>query len=85
MRDPVQNDTYNARVAAVSMAHGSALVQLLRAHGKSDHAENLAAALGEVFRIVSADIGPETLAEAMRWVATQSSDDDEAAPAATRH
>ena len=80
----MQDDTYNARVAAVSMAHGSALVRLLRAHGKTDHAENLAAALGEVFRIVSADIGPETLTEAMRWVATQSQD-DEAGPGATRH
>ena len=79
------DDTHNARIAAVSMAHGSALVRLLRTHGKTDHAENLAAALGEVFRIVSANIGPETLVEAMRWVATQSDADNEAGPAATRH
>ena len=83
------NDTYNARVTAVSMAHGTALVRLLRAHGKAAHAESLAAALDEVFRIVSADLGPETLVEAMRWVAAQSDDevDDgaDAVPAVSRH
>ena len=77
------NATFHARVTAVSMAHGAALVRLLRAHGELGHADNLEAALGEVFRIVSADLGPEALTEAMRWVTEQT--DDEAPPPGHRH
>lgn len=67
----MQDPTYQAKITALSMAHGSALADLLRAHGRSAHADYLDAALHEVFRIISAQVGPSTLAEAMRWVAEE--------------
>lgn len=79
------DSTYHARVTAVSMAHATALADLLRAHGQGDHADHLGAAMTAVFRIVSAQVGPDTLAAAMRWVAEETDTAPRpAAPDATR-
>lgn len=79
------NRTYEARVAALSLAHGRALARLLRAHGRAAQAEQVEAALGEVFRIVDAELGGTALAEAVRWVAEQADGADGAAPTPLRH
>jgi hypothetical protein len=80
------DSTYQARVTALSMAHGSALAGLLRAHGQAGHAEHLDAAMAAVFRIVSTQVGPNTLAEAMRWIAEEAGRSPNAAPPnETRH
>lgn len=57
-----------ARVAALSMAHCTAVANLLRAHGRHDHAESIEVALREASRIVSESVGADALAEARRWV-----------------
>ena len=67
MSDPV----HNARIAALSMANGTALAKLLRAHGRSDHADAVEAALSEVAEIVSTEVGRHTLSAAMSWVSDQ--------------
>ena len=79
------DSTYHARVTALSMAHVSALADLLRAHGQVDHADHLGAAMTAVYRIVSAQVGPDTLAAAMRWVAQETDKEPRpGAPGATR-
>lgn len=77
--------TYQARVAALSLAHGSALARLLRAHGRAAHAAHVEAALSEAFRIVEAEFGGPALAEAVRWVAEQTDGEAEPAPPPLRH
>ena len=67
MSDPI----HNARIAALSMANGAALAKLLRAHGRSGHADAVEAALSEVAEIVSTEVGRHTLSEAMSWVSDQ--------------
>ena len=67
MSDPI----HNARIAALSMANGTALAKLLRAHGRGDHADAVEAALSEVAEIVSTEVGRHTLSEAMSWVSDQ--------------
>lgn len=67
MSDPI----YNARIAALSMANGTALAKLLRAHGRDDHADAVEAALSEVAEIVSTEVGRHTLSAAMSWVSDQ--------------
>lgn len=62
---------HNARIAALSMANGSALAKLLRAHGRDGHADAVEAALSEVAEIVSTEVGRHTLSEAMSWVSDQ--------------
>lgn len=62
---------HNARIAALSMANGSALAKLLRAHGRGVHADAIEAALSEVAEIVSTEVGRRTLSEAMSWVSDQ--------------
>lgn len=62
---------HNARIAALSMANGSALAKLLRAHGRAVHADAIEAALSEVAEIVSTEVGRRTLSEAMSWVSDQ--------------
>lgn len=61
----------SARVVAISMANGSALAKLLRAHGRDGHAAAIEAALNEVVEIVSTEVGRQTLTEAMSWVSDQ--------------
>ncbi|HLB79651.1 MAG TPA: hypothetical protein VJJ77_04040 [Dongiaceae bacterium] len=67
-----KDETYHARVAALSMAHGAALVKLLRAHGRDTHAANVEAALRELEEIVAREVGRRALGEAMGWVAHHS-------------
>lgn len=69
------NPTRYARMTALSLAHGTALAQLLRAHGRAAHARDLEAALEEVFRLLSAEIGETTLADAVRWIAERTAED----------
>jgi len=67
-----KDQTYHARVAALSMAHGAALVKLLRAHGRDVHAANVEAALHDLDAIVAREVGRLALGEAMSWVANHS-------------
>jgi len=56
-----------ARMAALWLIHGDACVKLLQAHGRAGHAENFAAALGQVAEIVADEVGRDTLSAAMDW------------------
>lgn len=77
---------YRARVAALGMAHATALAKLLRAHGRNNHAAHLEAAVNEVVEIVSQEVGRGTLTQAMNWVTDKMWDCDSAQPANTpRH
>lgn len=67
MTDPIRQ----AQVAALWMVHGATLTQLLRAHGRSAHADNLEAALGEVSDIVAGAVGRPLLAQAIDAVSNQ--------------
>jgi len=78
-------DIHRARLAALSLAHGSALSQLLRTHGRGEHADHLESALQEIFRIVATELGGGTLREAMRWLAEQGEDDSEEPVLGLRH
>jgi hypothetical protein len=69
-----QNKQYQAKIAALSIAQAQAMVKLLRAHGRSGHAQNVESALQEVSGIVAAEVGTELLSEAMSWVAEQTWD-----------
>ncbi len=68
------DQTHHARVAALSIAHGSALVKLLRAHGRDAHADNVEAALNEFVEIVSMQVGQPILSQAMNWVSDEAWD-----------
>jgi len=82
----VSDSVRSARVAAISMANGAALAKLLRAHGRTDHADAIDAALSEVADIVSTEVGRRTLSEAMSWVSDQVWNCDEPAPTSSaRH
>ena len=59
---------YQARVAALSIAHSSTMLSLLRAHGDDEHADNVEAAIAAVVAIVSKSTGKEILTEALEWV-----------------
>ena len=63
-----KDHTHHARVAALGMAHVSALAKLLRAHGRNGHADHLEAAVDEVVEIIAKEVGRSTLAQAMSWV-----------------
>jgi hypothetical protein len=67
----VEDQTHHARVVALSMAHGAALAKLLRAHGKYEHADNIDAALKDFAAIVSGQVGPHALEQALSWAARQ--------------
>jgi hypothetical protein len=82
LSDPI----HNARIAALSMANGTALAKLLRAHGRDDHADAVEAALSEVAEIVSTEVGRHTLSAAMSWVSDQVWDCEQLSTAsAARH
>jgi hypothetical protein len=82
----VSDEVRSARVAAISMANGAALSKLLRAHGRTDHADAIDAALSEVADIISTEVGKRTLSEAMSWVSDQVWDCDDHTPtSAARH
>ena len=67
----VQDKTYQARIAALSLAQCNTVVTLLRAHGQAEHAEKMAAAIAVVVSIVSNELGRETLASAMSWASEE--------------
>lgn len=62
---------HNARMAALWIMHGTACIKLLRAHGRTLHADNFEAALREFVDIIAAEVGRETLTDAMDWAAGQ--------------
>ncbi len=59
--------TYQARVAALSIAQCATTVNLLRAHGQDEHADNVEAAISMVIAIISNELGRDTLSRAMKW------------------
>ena len=71
----MEDQTHHARVVALSMAHGAALAKLLRAHGKDEHADNIDAALRDFAAIVSGQVGPHALEQALTWAARQAFED----------
>jgi len=71
----MEDQTHHARVVALSMAHGAALANLLRAHGKQQHADNIDAALKDFAAIVSGQVGPHALEQALNWAARQALED----------
>jgi hypothetical protein len=82
----LKDKTYQARVAALSIAQYTTMVNLLRAHGQNAHAENAEAAINEVVGIISNELGGDTLAQAMRWVSDATEDGAEPSDSvATRH
>lgn len=67
----MHDKTYQARVAALSLAQCNTVVSLLRAHGQSEHADQMEAAMSVVVSIVSNELGRETLARAMNWASDE--------------
>lgn len=70
----MEDKTYQARVAALSLAQCNTVVTLLRAHGQREQAENMEAAISVVVSIVSNELGRETLASAMSWASDEIGD-----------
>ena len=71
----MEDQTHPARVVALSMAHGAALSKLLRAHGKDEHADNIDAALRDFADIVSSQVGPHALEQALSWASGQAQEE----------
>jgi hypothetical protein len=67
----LEDKTYQARVAALSLAQCNTVVTLLRAHGQDEQASNMEAAISVVVSIVSNELGRETLASAMSWASDE--------------
>jgi hypothetical protein len=67
----LENKTYQARVAALSLAQCNTVVTLLRAHGQTEHADQMEAAISVVVSIVSNELGRDTLARAMSWASNE--------------
>ena len=67
----MEDKTYQARVAALSLAQCNTVVTLLRAHGQDEQANNMEAAISVVVSIVSNELGRETLASAMSWASEE--------------
>ena len=67
----MEDKTYQARVAALSLAQCNTVVNLLRAHGQREQADNMEAAISVVVSIVSNELGRETLASAMSWASEE--------------
>jgi hypothetical protein len=82
----LKDQTYQARVAALSIVQSMTVVNLLRAHGQDEHAENVEAAISTVVAIVSNALGRDTLSQAMRWASDKTGTDIELfEPTAARH
>ena len=62
---------HDARVAALWILHGAACAKLLRAHGRTDHAESFDAALKVVAEIVAEQVGLNTLKAAIAWATSE--------------
>lgn len=68
-----------ARLAVLSILHCRACANLLRAHGQSGHAQNLAAALDATAEILAHEFGRKTLNDALDWASDRLSDDPQPA------
>ena len=79
----MKDETYQARVAALSIAQCTTVVNFLRAHDQDEHAENVEAAINAVIAIISDELGRDALAQAMQWVSDQAGDGAEPAESAT--
>ena len=62
----MKDRAYQARVAALSLMQMTTVANLLRAHGETGHAKGVEAAKDAVIAIIGRELGPDTLAEAMR-------------------
>lgn len=60
-----------ARMAALSMAHCTAVARMLRTSGRGGHADKLESALDEAERILGEQVGRETLSAARAWVTAE--------------
>jgi hypothetical protein len=60
-----------ARLAAFSIVYGTACLQLLRAHGRSDEATHFTKVLESLREIFAAGVGDERLAQALDWVSSE--------------
>ncbi len=67
----MKDKAYQARVAALSIAQCTTAVNLLRAHGQGEHAENMEAAISVVVSLISKELGRGTLAQAMSWASDE--------------
>ena len=67
---------HDARLAALSILNCSNCMKLLRAHGLTDHANNLEAALDALTELLSSELGRERLADAMDWASNELWSDD---------
>ncbi len=61
------DQTYQARVAALSIAQCATIVNLLRAHSQDEHANNVEAGISMVIAIISKELGRDTFSRAMIW------------------
>ena len=67
MDTPPNDEAQQARVVALSLAHCTAMVTLLRASNEENHAANVEAAIGVTMGLVANELGRETLANAIDW------------------
>ena len=79
----MKDKVYKARVAALSLVQMSSVVNLLRAHGETQHAEGVEAAKDAVIAIIGRQLGPDTLAHAMKRVSDEIDGDPQQYGAAT--
>ncbi len=75
----MKDETYQARVAALSIAQCATVANFLRARDQDEHAENVEAAINAVIAIISDELGRDTLAQAMEWVSDQAGEGTEPA------
>ncbi len=57
----MENESYRVRVAALWIMNTTILVNILRAHGRDQHAENVEAGLAEAVDIVAEEFGRDEL------------------------
>ncbi len=67
----MEDKTYQARVAALSLAQCTTVVTLLRAHGQDEHADSMESAIDVVVSIVSNELGRDRLADAIDWASEE--------------
>ena len=67
----MKENAYKARVAALSLVQMTSVVNLLRAHGETRHAEGVEAAKDAVITIIARQLGRDALAHAMECVADE--------------
>ncbi len=65
------NKSHQARVAALSIAQMTTVVNLLHAHGQNEHAANVEAAKNAVVDIVRNELGGDALAEALKLISDE--------------